>query len=179
MIDKAKKKSGSFSVESFAAKWSIPVIDHKDILCHCYTDFHQQDISVGSTRKLQAPFIKVEDRSRKYRPEFAEFECFPFMDITVPMTCSPFDTWYKQNSAANKDVINDKGKQQHRQYFCELCGEKYGELQNHLETAEHKQAAMDNDRYAGVDALIKRGVSLKDFVKSFEEKNSVRSCDDI
>lgn len=155
MIDKANKKSGSFSVESFAEKWSIPIIDHKDILCHCNTDFRQQDMSTRFTRKLQAPFIKVEDQSRKYRPEFVEFKCFPFMDITVPMSCFPFDTWYKQNSAANEDLIHDKGDQQNRQYFCELFGEKYGELQSHLDTAEHKHAAMDNSRYAGVDALIK------------------------
>ena len=88
------------------------------------------------------------------------------MHITVPMSCSPFDTWYKQNSAVNED-------QQNRQYFCELCGKKYGELQSHLDTAEHKHAAMDNSRCAGVDALVKRGVSLKDFVKRrVKEKNS-------
>lgn len=179
MVDKANKKSGSFSVESFAAKWSIPIIDYKEILYHCKTDFHQQDKSIRyNVKKLQAPFIKVEDQSRKYRPEFVEFKSFPFMDITVPMSCSPFDTWYKQNSAANKDLISIKRDQQNKQYFCELCGEKYAELQSHLDTAEHKHAAMDNDRYAGVDALIKQGVSLKDFERSVKEKNSVRSCDD-
>jgi len=176
MIDKVNKKSGSFSVESFAAKWSIPIIDHREVLYHCNTDFHQQDMSIGyNIKNLQAPFIKVEDQSRKYRPEFVELKSFPFMDITVPMSCSPFDTWYKQNLAANEDV---KGDRQNKQCFCELCGEKYGELQSHLDTAEHKHAAMDKDHFAGVDALIKRGVSLKDFVKSVKEKNSVRSCDD-
>lgn len=181
MIDKANKKSGSFSVELFAEKWSIPIIDHKDIFCHCNTDFRQQEMSTKYTRKLQAPFIEVEDQSRRYGPELVEFKCFPFnfMDITAPMSCSPFDTWYKQNSAANNDIINDKGGQQNRQYFCELCGEKYGELQSHLDTAEHKHAAMDNSCYAGVDVLIKRGVSLKDFVKRrVKVKNSKKSCDD-
>lgn len=178
MIDKANKKSGSFLVELFAAKWSIPIIDHKEILYHCNTDFHQQDMSISYIKKLQAPFIKVEDQSRKHRPEFVEFKSFPFMDTTVPMSCSPFDTWYKQNSAVNKDLINEKGAQQNRQYFSELCGKKYEELQSHLDTAEHKHAAIDNDHYAGVDALIKRDVSLKDFVKSVKEKHSVRSWDD-
>ena len=86
MIDEANKKSGSFSLELFAAKWLIPIIDHKDILCHCNTDFHQQDMSIRYTWKLQAPFIKVENQSRKYRPECIVFKCFPFMDITVPMS---------------------------------------------------------------------------------------------
>lgn len=76
------------------------------------------------------------------------------------MSCSPFDTQYKQNSTVNEGLINEKGDQQNtRQYFCELCGEKYEELQSHLVTAEHKHAAMDNVRFACVDALIQRGVS--------------------
>ena len=60
------------------------------------------------------------------------------------MSCSPFDTWFKQNLSANKAIIKE------RKYFCELCGENYEELQSHLDTAEHKHAAMDNARWAGV-----------------------------
>ena len=179
LIDKATKKGGSFSVESFAAKWSIQIIDHKEILHYCNTDLHREDMNAGHIiTKLQGPFIKVEDQSRKYRPEFAEFKCFPFMDNTIPMSCSPFDTWYKQNSTANKDFNDENGDQQNRQYFCELCGKNYVEIQSHLDTAEHKHAAMDDAHYASVDALIKQGASLEDFLKKVKEKHSVRSCDD-
>ena len=103
LIAKARK-SGTFSVESFASKWSIPIIDHKEILYYCNKALNRQEIMhVGHIiKKLQAPFIKVEDQSRKYRPEFVEFKCFPFIDTTVPMSCSPFDTWCKQTSTANK-----------------------------------------------------------------------------
>ena len=59
------------------------------------------------------------------------------MDTTVPMPCSPFDTLFKQNSTANKDFINENGGQQNSQYFCELCGKNYVEIQSHLDTAEH------------------------------------------
>ena len=178
LIDKATKKSGSFLIESFAAKWSIQIIDHKEILHYCNTDLHREDMSVGLTiKKLQVPFIKVEDQSRKYRPEFVEFKCFPFMDTTVPMPCSPFDTWFKLNSTANKDFNDENGDQQIRQYFCELCGKNYVEIQSHLVTAEHKHAAMDDACYAGVDALINKGASVEDFLKMIKEKHSVRSCD--
>ena len=53
LIDKATKKSGSFSFESFAAKWSIQIliIDHKEILHYCTTDLHREDIIVGHTIK--------------------------------------------------------------------------------------------------------------------------------
>ena len=68
------------------------------------------------------PFRKMEDHSKKYTPEFVEFKCFPFMHTTVQMPHSPFDTWFKQNSTADKDFNNENGDQQNRQYFCELCG---------------------------------------------------------
>ena len=178
LIDKTTKKSGSFSIESFAAKWSIQIIEHREILHCCNTDLHREDMNVGRTiKKLQVPFIKVEDQSRKYKPEFVEFRCFPFMDTTVQMPCSPFDTWFKQNSTANKDFNEENGDQQNRQYFCELCGKNYVEIQSHLDTAEHKHAAMDDAHYAGVDALIKKGASVEDFLKMIKEKHSVRSCD--
>ena len=53
-------------------------------------------------------------------------------------------------------------------------------VQSHLVTAEHKHAATDNAHWAGVllDALIKRGGSLKDFEKRLKEKISGNSCDD-
>ena len=58
-----------------------------------------------------------------------------------------------------------------------LCGENYTELQSHLDTAGHKYAAIDNVRYAGVDTLIKRGVSWKDVVKNVEDKRPGRLRD--
>ena len=78
------------------------------------------------------------------------------MDTIVQMPCSPFDTWFKQKSRANKDFNEENGDQQNRQYFCELCGKNYVEIQSHLDTAKHKHAVMDDARYAGVDALIKK-----------------------
>ena len=132
----------------------------------------------GHTKKeLQVPFIKVEDESRKYRPEFVEFKCFPFLDTIVQMPCSPFDTWFKQNSRANKDFNEENGDQQNWQYFCELCGKNYVEIQSHLDTTKHKHAVMDDARYADVDALIKKGASVEDFLKMIKEKHSVMSCD--
>ena len=60
------------------------------------------------------------------------------------MSCSPFDTWYKQNSTANKAFSDENG-----QYFCELHCKSCVEIQNHLETAEHKHAAIDDVHHAG------------------------------
>ena len=53
----------------------------------------------------------------------------------------------------------------------------YVEIQSHLDAAEHKHAAMDDAHYAGVDDLIRKGVSVEEFLKMIKEKHSVRSCD--
>lgn len=46
----------------------------------------------------------------------------------------------------------------------------------HLDTAKHKNAAMDDARYAGVDTLIKQGVCWEDFVKSVNKKSVAIPC---
>lgn len=173
LMEKSIKKSGSSSVEAFAAKWKIPIIDHDDILRLCKKAMRQEELPVGRRKKLQAPFIKMEDQSRKYKPEFFEFKRFPFIDTTVPLPLSPFDTWHKLNSKVNKKIINEIKV---KQYFCELCNEHYETLQMHLDTAKHKNAAMDDARYAGVDTLIKQGVCWEDFVKSVDKKSAAIPC---
>ena len=40
-------------------------------------------------RPLASTFIKVEDQSRKFRPQFAEIKSFPFIDFN---TVGTFDT---------------------------------------------------------------------------------------
>ena len=101
-----------------AAKWKIPIIDHVDVLHHCKTYSHQQELSVEHKKRLQAPFVKMEDQSRKYRPEFVELKSFPFIDTSVPLPHSPFDTWYKQNAIENKDVVSEKRNQLHTFVSC-------------------------------------------------------------
>ena len=43
-------------------------------------------------RKLQVPFIKVEDQSRQYRPLVKEFKEWPLPDFDSPVGTCPFDT---------------------------------------------------------------------------------------
>ena len=46
LMEKSIKKSGSSSVEAFAAKWKIPIIDHDDILCLCKKAMLQEELPV-------------------------------------------------------------------------------------------------------------------------------------
>lgn len=52
-------------------------------------------------RALKGPFIKIEDHSPKYRPEFLEMKTFPYIDFNTT-TGSPFDTWFEENRGNSK-----------------------------------------------------------------------------
>ena len=117
-------------------------------------------------RRLKAPFIKVEDRSLRYRPYFAELKTHPFVDFEVQIPKSPFETWYKKNAPVNrKETLSSR--------ICELCNGTYYDLDSHLASAKHKAASNDNSLFEGVDCLIARGTSLKEFVKKMEEKGNI------
>ncbi|KAK2562764.1 hypothetical protein P5673_013705 [Acropora cervicornis] len=133
------------------------------------SSFLRLDDNMKPKKRLLFQRMWEESKNLKHLGKQA---CFPFMDTTVQMPCSPFDTWFKQNSTANKDFIDENGDQQYSQYFCELCGKNCVEIQSHLGTAEHKNAAMDDAHYTGVDALIKKGVSVEHFLKMIKEKHS-------
>ena len=167
-LRKSIKQSGSSSIQLFASKWNIPVIDHSRILHVCKRAFFQEkEILLEHKRKLMAPFVKVEDQSRNFKPEFIEFDRFPFMDITVPSTQSPFQSWHQLY--AKKNHVNEKVGQT---YLCGLCDETYEVLKTHLDTNKHKVAAMDDSKYSRVDALIKRGLSWEDFVDNICKKRA-------
>lgn len=51
----------------------------------------------SKVKKLKAPFIKVEDRSHKYKVDFVEMQTVPFLDLDSEGTKSPFETWYLEN----------------------------------------------------------------------------------
>ena len=168
LLRKSIKQSGSNSIQLFATKWNIPIIDHSKIFHVCKRAlFQEKEILLGHKRKLIAPFVKVEDRSRNFKPEFMEFDKFPFMDITVPSTQSPFQTWYQLHVKNNH--VNEKVGQM---YICGLCDETYEVLKIHLDTNKHKVAAMDDSKYSRVDSLIKHGLSWKDFVGNICKKHA-------
>ena len=79
-----KVKLGSSSFEEISKRWNIPIYDSKMLLKGC--QLQHSNIKVERTahktskvRKLKAPFIKVEDRSHKYRVDFVEMQTVHFL----------------------------------------------------------------------------------------------------
>ena len=169
-----KAKLGSSSFEEISKRWNIPVYDSEMLLKGCqprHSNFKVQQIAhtcnTSKMRKLKAPFIKVEDRSHKYKVDFVEMQTVPFVDLDVEGTKSPFETWYLEN------VPKRSERRSKATATCELCQGTYDDLDSHLASARHTAAANDESRFEGIDKLIARGTTFKEFTKKTEERSKL------
>ena len=165
---RGKAKYGSCSLDEMGKKWNIPLYDYKAILKMFYPAHQKQvqtrNIKMAQVKKLKAPFIKVEDGSHKYRPDFVEMKSVPKLDFDSPLPQSPFETWFKKNVPRNAKELLLLAK------TCELCYGKYTNLNTHLMSVRHTSAATDDSLFVGIDRLIARGTSFQQFKEKMEQK---------
>ncbi|XP_061202072.1 protein DBF4 homolog A isoform X4 [Neopsephotus bourkii] len=125
------------------------------------------------TGRLKDPFVKVEDRSRLYRPFYLQLPIFPVLNYCVPKPYSPFEvdkkhpSGQKQMQSKQRTKVNsDKDcgtpvqlpqKDKKRRGYCECCGKKYEDLQTHLESEQHRNFAQST-QYQVVDDIISKFV---------------------
>ena len=96
---------GSSSVFKIASIWNIKILKYTDLVS-CMEEYQYKPIRLGAqirintkglVHALRNPFVKVEDQTRKYRPDIVEMKSFPYLDFNNEGTSSPFDTWFRQN----------------------------------------------------------------------------------
>ncbi|XP_068013034.1 protein DBF4 homolog A isoform X2 [Melanerpes formicivorus] len=132
-------------------------------------DVGKQVPAPKSKSRLKNPFVKVEDRSRQYRPFYLQFPIFPALNYCVPKPYSPFEVEKKLPSAAKQTqpkqrnkIISDKDcgtplhlpqKDKKKRGYCECCGKKYEDLHTHLESEQHQNFAQSTE-YRIVDEII-------------------------
>uniref|UniRef100_A0A674JLS0 DBF4B-CDC7 kinase regulatory subunit n=1 Tax=Terrapene triunguis TaxID=2587831 RepID=A0A674JLS0_9SAUR len=119
--------------------------------------------------KLKPPFLKIEDRSRKFRPFYHQFKSFPDLNFLAPNRSSPFEPLKTPSSScrvrAPEGCLTHSERERsprsspaaapkRRKGFCECCQETFGELQMHLQSPRHRRFALDTSRYAAVDHVI-------------------------
>jgi len=120
-------------------------------------------------RKLHAPFIKVEDQSRTYKPLVHELKEWPKIYFDGLLGSCPFDSPKKdlendrqeQAKAKRKTAEEDKNK---KRGYCECCCVHYEDLDKHLYSNHHQSFAKDSSNYQSLDELINKGSSLQDFL---------------
>lgn len=113
MLDIANKTKAEFcgtsSVVKIARAWNIKILKYTDLMScimesQCAPGRLGKQVTQhkkGHVHHLRSPFVKVEDHSRKYRPEFVEMKSFPFLDLDTVGSMSPFETWWKENNCTS------------------------------------------------------------------------------
>eukprot|EP00074_Homo_sapiens_P100973 XP_016880640.1 protein DBF4 homolog B isoform X10 [Homo sapiens] len=175
---------GSWSCELLVTgsqKYSAAMLIHKEMMMHV------QQLSLASlcvkkqqpkkpegtcpaaesrTRKvarLKAPFLKIEDESRKFRPFHHQFKSFPEISFLGPKDASPFEApttlGSMHHTRESKDGEPSPRSAAHtmprrKKGYCECCQEAFEELHVHLQSAQHRSFALEAHLYAEVDRII-------------------------
>ncbi|KAM9288071.1 protein DBF4 homolog A isoform 2-T2 [Cariama cristata] len=206
LVEKAIKEQDlipSGSILSHALSWGVKILHIDDVknyieqkkkeLClikragSSFKDAGKQATVQKSRSRLKSPFVKVEDRSRHYRPFYLQLPSFPVLNYCVPKPCSPFEvdkkhpSGQKQAQSKQRNKINsDKDcgtpvqlpqKDKKKRGYCECCGEKYEDLQTHLESEQHQNFAKST-QYQVVDDIISKFVY--EFVEYKDDAKKVK-----
>ncbi|KAM9716412.1 uncharacterized protein dbf4b isoform 1-T2 [Menidia menidia] len=124
---------------------------------------------------LRSPFLKIEDLSRKYKPLHMQSMTFPTLYYEgrfSPFESPPPPLFEKQmgerdNKSRTKNVessIQDKSflscnpspwrpRKKHLAY-CECCREAFTNLEEHLQSDQHRSFVLDSSNYRAVDQLM-------------------------
>ncbi|NXG85026.1 DBF4A protein, partial [Stercorarius parasiticus] len=185
LVEKAIKEQDlipSGSILSNALSWGVKILHIDDV--KNYIEQKKKELylikragssfkDVVSAGRLKNPFVKVEDRSRCYRPFYLQLPSFPVLNYCVPKPYSPFEvdkkyppgqkqTQYKQRNKINSDKdcgipVQLPQKDKKKRGYCECCGKKYEDLQTHLESEQHRNFAQST-QYQVVDDIISKFV---------------------
>nr|XP_023409197.1 protein DBF4 homolog B [Loxodonta africana] len=113
--------------------------------------------------RLKAPFLKIEDESRKFRPFHHQFKSFPEISFLGPKDASPFEALTTPGSSHRTREPKDQEPSlrstartvpRRKKGYCECCQEAFEELHVHLQSAQHQGFALEAHPYAEVDRII-------------------------
>ncbi|XP_067418353.1 protein DBF4 homolog A isoform X2 [Emydura macquarii macquarii] len=206
LVEKAIKEQElipSGSILSNALSWGVKILHVDDIKNYLeqkkkelylikkastsIKDVGKRCGSQKSKSRLKNPFVKVEDRSCRYRPFYLQLSSFPVLNYSAPKPYSPFDvdkknaSGQKQTQSKPRNKTNsDKDcgspvqlplKDKKKKGYCECCMKKYEDLQIHLESEQHRNFAKST-HYQVVDDIISKFVY--DFVDYSDDAEKMK-----
>ncbi|NXA43099.1 DBF4B protein, partial [Eudromia elegans] len=150
---------GGSSILASARLWGVQIVHIDGILLYYWHLGSGKDDNSNHA----VPVRKVMSRSassRQFRPFYHQFKSFPDLNFLTPKNSSPFEPLKSLSNSCRAS----EGEKSHRSTpvtvprrkrgFCECCQETFEELQNHLESLQHKRFALDDSQYAPVDDII-------------------------
>ncbi|XP_058300845.1 protein DBF4 homolog B isoform X6 [Hylobates moloch] len=145
---------------------SVPLSRGKELLQKAIRNQGTCPAAESRTRKvarLKAPFLKIEDESRKFRPFHHQFKSFPEISFLGPKDASPFEAPTTLGSMHHTRESKDgepnpqsaaRTMPRRKKGYCECCQEAFEELHVHLQSAQHQSFALEAHLYAEVDRII-------------------------
>ncbi|XP_051468518.1 protein DBF4 homolog A isoform X2 [Apus apus] len=190
LVEKAIKEQDlipSGSVLSSALSWGVKILHIDDVKNYIeqkkkevylmkraggsFKDVGRQVTAPKSKSKLKNPCVKVEDRSRRYRPFYLQLPSFPVLNYCVPKPYSPFEVDKKHPSVQKQPLSKQRNKinsdkecgtpvqlpqkDKKKRGYCECCGKKYEDLQTHLQSEQHQNFARSS-QYQVIDDIISK-----------------------
>ncbi|XP_068161065.1 uncharacterized protein dbf4b [Antennarius striatus] len=136
----------------------------------------QQTPPVVKAAALRSPYLKIEDRSRKYKPlhlqsmtfpslyywgRFSPFECPPpprFNQQTEQGQNKPRQKKRIENSMKDKSLLSSNQSPWRRRKkdlsYCECCHQAFARLDEHLQSDQHRAFILDPSSYSLVDVCL-------------------------
>ncbi|NWU72402.1 DBF4B protein, partial [Pterocles burchelli] len=162
------------SILANARLWGVQIL-HVDGILLCRLKFsccdyssacagsHAKYVPLSSRQNASRPdpkFPKVSLQVVRFRPFHHQFKSFPDLNLLAPKGSSPFEP---PKSLSNSGRASEGEKSpwstpvtvpKKKRGFCECCQETFEELQEHLQSPQHRRFALDDSQYAPVDRVI-------------------------
>uniref|UniRef100_A0A663E0E0 DBF4-CDC7 kinase regulatory subunit n=1 Tax=Aquila chrysaetos chrysaetos TaxID=223781 RepID=A0A663E0E0_AQUCH len=141
LVEKAIKEQDlipSGSILSNALSWGVKVLHIDDVKNYIeqkkkelylikragssFKDVGKQVTVQKSRSRLKNPFVKVEDRSRHYRPFYLQLHSFPVLNYCVPKPYSPFEVDKKHPSGQKQTQSKQSPFFGHTDAYIQKCG---------------------------------------------------------
>ncbi|XP_038154670.1 uncharacterized protein dbf4b isoform X2 [Cyprinodon tularosa] len=137
----------------------------------------KQSLPVVKATSLRTPYLKIEDVNRKYKPLHMQSLAFPslyFLGRFSPFE-SPPPPLFKQPSGQEHNKKREKKAEKSLQgksqtpvscnpspwrlrkkdsSYCECCCETFTNLEEHLQSDQHRSFVLDPSNYKAVDQLV-------------------------
>ncbi|XP_057682262.1 protein chiffon [Corythoichthys intestinalis] len=190
-----------------ARSWGVSIVHVDDVLCYLKklnservigkhsraerTSTKQPSCRVVKAVPLRSPFLKIEDRSRKYKPLHMQSMTFPSLYYSgqfSPFESPPPPRFEKTAQGEKKSRPNSKVKSCSKEKspnqspwqprkkaisFCECCLQPVTNLDEHLQSEQHRAFVLESSNFSALDCLVVQMVPIFDLNPSEQSEEAL------
>ncbi|XP_054899072.1 protein DBF4 homolog B [Poeciliopsis prolifica] len=133
----------------------------------------KQSVTAVKATALRAPYLKIEDANRKYKPLHMQSVAFPslyFLGRFSPFESPPPPLFGQGNDKKRENKVENNSKKKSPTQlscnpspwrprrkdasYCECCHETFANLEEHLQSDAHRSFVLDPSNYKSVDQIV-------------------------